>query len=71
MMKKCGVHQAAWVLVIIGGLNWGLIGLLGWNVVNLLLGSVPTVERVVYVLVGFAAVAMLSEGKCKMCKVGG
>jgi uncharacterized membrane protein YuzA (DUF378 family) len=52
-------------LVVIGGVNWGLIGLgmlLGgrdWNVVNMILGSVPMLEAVVYVLVGLAAVWMI------------
>lgn len=71
MMKKCGVHQVAWILVIIGGLNWLLVGLFSLNVVNQVFGSLPTVERIIYVVVGLAAVAMLGEGKCKMCKVGG
>lgn len=51
-------------LVIIGGLNWGLVGIgafagSNWNVVNLLLGSWPQVEWLVYVLVGLSAVWML------------
>lgn len=67
MMKRCGVHQTAWILLIVGGLNWGLVGLGGWNVVNIVLGSVPLLERLVYVLVGVAALLALAEGKCKMC----
>lgn len=51
-------------LVIIGGLNWGLVGLgdfasSNWNIVTLLLGSWPQVESLVYVLVGLSAVWML------------
>lgn len=59
------MSQFARVLVVIGGVNWGLIGLgmlLGggdWNVVNMILGSVPMLEAVVYVLVGLAAVWMI------------
>jgi uncharacterized membrane protein YuzA (DUF378 family) len=46
-------------LVIVGAINWGLVGLGGfvganWNVVNLLLGGFPAVESLVYVLVGLA-----------------
>ena len=57
------------ILVIVGALNWGLIGLGGFlakdlNVVNMLLGAWPMVEWVVYVLVGLAGVWMvLSELK--------
>lgn len=63
------VCKAGHWLVIIGALNWGLVGLgdfLGQNlnVVNLLLGSMPMVESVVYVLVGLAAVCKLTCKKC-------
>ncbi|MEK9181474.1 MAG: DUF378 domain-containing protein [Patescibacteria group bacterium] len=62
------------VLVVIGGLNWGLVGLgmlLGkmdsWNVVHMILGSMATLEAVVYLLVGVAAVMKLIGCKCKKC----
>jgi uncharacterized membrane protein YuzA (DUF378 family) len=53
-------HIAKW-LVTIGALNWGLTGigmLVGseLNVVNLLLGGMPMLEAIVYVLVGASAV---------------
>ena len=51
-------------LVLVGALNWGLIGIAKINLVMMLLGSWPMVERVVYVLVGLSAVAMLMAGKC-------
>jgi len=64
------------ILLIIGGLNWGLVGvamLIGngsnWNVVNLLLGSWPMVEGIVYVLVGLAAIMGIFGCKCSKCKV--
>ena len=52
------------ILLIIGGLNWGLEGLgyffkTNLNVVNLILGSWPVVEAIVYLLVGVSAVMML------------
>jgi uncharacterized membrane protein YuzA (DUF378 family) len=56
--------QIARVLVIIGGVNWGLVGigmLMGsdWNVVHMILQSVSWLEAVVYILVGLSAVRML------------
>lgn len=69
----CALHKAAWVLVIVGALNWGLVGVAKFNLVFALLGSWPMVERVVYVLVGVAAFAMLAAGKCCVkgsCKCG-
>lgn len=60
MAKKSPLYMVAVWLVIIGGLNWGLVGIGGFagtnlNLVNLLLGSMPQVEWVVYILVGLAA----------------
>ena len=73
------LHVIAFILVVIGGLNWGLIGLgswlsgADWNVVRMILGSWPTVENLVYVLVGLSAVWLLIGHKkdCKMCSAGG
>jgi len=68
------LHMIAFILLAIGGINWGLIGLGGfagsdWNVVNMILGSWPLVEWVVYVLVGISAVWLLVTHKrdCKTC----
>ena len=63
-MKMCGAHQAAFALVIVGALNWGLVGLLDRNLVTMLLGNWPLAVRLVYILVGVSAVAMLMAGKC-------
>ena len=66
--SMCGVHKFAWVLVIVGAINWGLVGLFDFNLVNTLLGQWEIVERVVYVLGGLSAVAALAMGSCKACK---
>ncbi len=69
--------MVAHILLVVGGLNWGILGLGGflgkdnWNVVNQLLGSWPQVEWVVYLLVGLSAVwGLVSCVKCcgGMCK---
>ncbi|MFP4424122.1 MAG: DUF378 domain-containing protein [Candidatus Woesearchaeota archaeon] len=49
----------ALVLVIVGGLNWGLVGLFQFNLVDFLFGSIALLERVIYVLVGVAALYMV------------
>jgi uncharacterized membrane protein YuzA (DUF378 family) len=71
----CAVKKTAKILLIIGGLNWGLVGLQmlfasgsNWDVVNLLLGSWPVVEGVVYLLVGIAALIKIFGCRCKKCK---
>lgn len=63
-MKMCRTHTVAAALVLVGALNWGLIGLLKFNLVMTLLGAWPLAERAVYILVGLSAVAMLMAGKC-------
>jgi len=65
--KMCHGHKVAWALVLVGALNWGLVGGFGYNLVNSLLGSMPTAEKVVYILVGLSAVMMLLAHKCKKC----
>jgi len=70
---SCGASKLAWLLMVIGALNWGLVGLGGffggnWNVVNLLLGSWPWLEWVVYILVGASGIVGLVGCKCKSCK---
>lgn len=66
--NMCGVHKFAWVLVLIGALNWGLVGLFGFDLVNTILGQWEIVERVVQVLIGLSAIGMLAMGSCKACK---
>ena len=46
---------ALW-LAIIGGINWGLVGLFGFNLVSTLFGDMSMLSRIVYMLVGFSAV---------------
>lgn len=43
------------ILLIIGGLNWGLIGLMNLNLVTLIFGAIPLLVTLIYILVGLAA----------------
>ena len=57
------LNQIARILVLIGGLNWGILGigmLMGssWNVVHMILGFSSPLEAIVYILVGVSAVMM-------------
>lgn len=49
---------AHWLLVI-GGLNWLLVGLLGWDVGELFGGQEAIVSRVIYILIGLSALVAL------------
>lgn len=66
---KCGVHCISWILVIIGALNWGLVGFFNLNLINLIFGSVSWLERIIYALMGLAAIVMLFDKKCTKCSL--
>ncbi len=58
----------AYVLVIVGALNWGLVGLFGFDLVATLFGDTTTLSRLVYSLVGISALLMLViKCGCRTC----
>ena len=64
MCNQNGLGKLAWVLVVVGALNWGLVGAFDFNLVSKLVGTWPVVEKVVYVLVGLSAlVSIFGLGK--------
>lgn len=46
----------ATILLVIGGLNWGLVGLLNVDLVAAIFGAASSISRIVYILVGVSAV---------------
>lgn len=66
MSKLKSLDLIAIILLIIGGLNWGLVGLFGFDLVKAIFGDMSIVSRVVYVLVGIASVySLFIVGKLK------
>lgn len=65
-MKFVGYIAA--LFLIIGGLNWGLIGLTNFNLIAALLGQ-SGLDRLVYILVGLSAVWEIYDklGFCRSC----
>lgn len=59
MADKNALDWITLVLVIIGGLNWGLVGAFGFNLVNMLFGSIAILEKIVYILVGLSAIYVI------------
>ena len=49
------LNSVTLALVIIGGINWGLIGLFGFDLVATLFGEMSALSRIVYTLVGVSA----------------
>jgi uncharacterized protein len=65
------LHTIAFILVVVGAINWGLIGINSdWNVVGLLLGKWVIVERLAYILVGLSGILLVATHKkdCKSCE---
>lgn len=63
MKKMSTVGWVAFVLVIVGGLNWGLVGFFEYDLVAKLFGGMDaTFARVIYSLVGLSALYMLYDG---------
>jgi uncharacterized membrane protein YuzA (DUF378 family) len=58
MGKLNVVDWIALVLVIVGGLNWALVGIFKFDLVAWIFGDMSVVSRIVYILVGVAAVYM-------------
>ncbi len=60
-MKTLDVIVA--VLLVVGGLNWGLVGLFNFDLVATLFGEMSALSRIVYTLVGFSAVYQAIQWK--------
>ena len=56
MVEKNAIDWLALVLVIVGGLNWGLVGVFGFDLVAAIFGEASLLARIVYTLVGLAAI---------------
>ncbi len=62
------LHIIAFILLVIGGLNWLLVAF-GWNLVEMIFGTGTVITQIVYILVGLSAILeIVTHGKnCKMC----
>lgn len=63
------LHMAAFLLVVVGALNWLLVGLAGWDIGQIFGGMDAVISRIVYVLVGLSGIYLLVTHKkdCKHC----
>jgi len=53
------IDWLTFILVMVGGLNWGLVGFFDFNLVTYLFGDMSMLSRIVYSLVGLSAVYMI------------
>lgn len=57
------VNLIALILLVVGGLNWGLVGLFNFDLVATLLGAMSVLARVAYTLVGLSAIVVAINAK--------
>lgn len=54
------IDYVALILVVIGAVNWGLIGFLSFDLVRVVCGNMTMISRIVYALVGIAGLYAIS-----------
>ncbi|HUW23136.1 MAG TPA: DUF378 domain-containing protein [bacterium] len=59
MPKLNSLQWVALILIIVGGLNWGLVGLFDFDLVAAIFGMMSALSRIVYILVGLSAIYTL------------
>ncbi len=73
---KCTAACAAQWLVLVGAINWGLVGVgyfvggSDWNVVRMIFGSIEWLEALIYIVVGVSAIGSIVGCKCATCNGG-
>jgi uncharacterized protein len=67
LKKMKGLHIVTFILLVVGGLNWLLVGL-GYNLVEIIVGA-GSMANLIYILVGISAIIEVVTHKktCKMC----
>ncbi len=66
-MKSCKCGKLWMILTIIGALNWGLIGIFGFNLVTSILGDGTMATKIVYIVIGVAAILSIPHVKKSVC----
>ena len=55
-MKRNWLDVLALLLIIIGGINWGLVGFFRFDLVSFIFGDMSMVTRIIFAIVGLAAI---------------
>lgn len=63
------IHTLVFILLVVGGINWGVYGIFGVDIGQLFGGMDATISRAIYVLVGLSAIYSIFSHKkeCKEC----
>jgi uncharacterized protein len=62
--KNKGLHMVTWILLVIGGLNWLLVGALQWEIGQLFGGMDSWFSKLIYILIGLSAIYEIVSHKC-------
>ena len=67
------LHMIALILLVVGGLNWLMVGLFMWDIGAIFGGQDALISRLVYILVGLSAILILATHKkdCRGCAPSG
>ncbi len=65
------LHQISFIVLVIGGLNWGIFALTGWEVGQLFGGMDAGISKLIYILVGLAALYQVAYDHRQYCKLCG
>lgn len=69
--KSCIIDMIAWILILIGGLNWGLVGFFNFDLVAFLFGDMSMISRIIYAVVGLASIyGLIFISRKHYCKKG-
>lgn len=68
-MNSKALHMVTFILLVVGGLNWLLVGAFDLNLVTTIFGE-STLTKVVYILVGLSAIyeVITHKSSCALCK---
>lgn len=58
-MNSKMINTIALIFVIVGALNWGLVGIFGFDLVAAIFGPMSILSRIVYILVGISGIYCL------------
>jgi uncharacterized protein len=64
------LHKLSFIFVMLGGLSWGLIAFLDFNLIHFIFISVPALERLIYLIIGLSALSevIIHRGVCRLCQ---
>jgi len=67
------LHSITFILLVIGGLNWLLLAVAGWDVSKFLGGQTAIIPKIIYILVGLSALYEMftHKNRCRECAPNG